>query len=367
MISNSIPMLTFVVPVYNVEKYLNECLGSLLHQTKMNHRVIIVNDGSTDASAEIASKYVEQYPDVFSYVYQENQGLGAARNTGLALVDTLYVTFLDSDDWQDCHFVETFEDELSKREEQIDIVFSLPWVYDSVTHEKKEWNDKLLLNQLFYHDGGYETVPSAYITKANTDWMRMYELEASCCRRVFRTAFLKDIGYRFPVGVKWEDVWPHFLAIHHAKCCIAMRGSGFVYRVNQSSQITSSGGKTRMDIAPVFSHVIQTALTEGWADGEIAYIINILWEFSKWSITVTKTDYIVAVLDSIHKLFCDIPKWCFDAHRRWFRRKKTDRLILEMKLLQSPMYVVLRDYLMRRSINHTVERVRRVVRKFRRR
>lgn len=51
---------------------------------------------------------------------------------------------------------------------------------------------------------------------------------------VFRTVFLKDIGYRLPIGVKWKDVWPHFLAIHHAKCCIAMRKSEFAEKCNKA-------------------------------------------------------------------------------------------------------------------------------------
>lgn len=365
--SKETPMLTFIVPAYNAEKYMQECLDSLLYQTETDHKVIVVDDGSTDTTGQIASSYAKQYPEMFTYIRQQNQGQGVARNAALELVDTPYITFLDSDDWQDCYFVEKLKAELSKHEDEIDIVFTLPWLYDSVTHEKHEWRDKAILEPLFYPEGGYESTPSIVITKNNPNWWRMYELEVSPCRRVFRTAFLREINYKFSVGVKWEDVWPHFLSIHHAKRCIALKGSGFFYRINTASQTTAGGGSSRLDIAPVFSHVIQTALKEGWTDGEIAYLIATLWEFAKWSITVTNIEYVDSVLDSLHKLFCDIPNRCFEIHRTWFGRKKRDRLILEINLLRSPMYFVLRDYRMRQTINHTVERIKRVVRKFRRR
>ena len=92
------PFLTVVVPVYNVEKYLEDCLDSLLSQTVTDHKIIVVNDGSKDSSGEIAKEYAEKHPEMIQYVEQKNQGLGAARNTGLALVETEYVAFLDSDD-----------------------------------------------------------------------------------------------------------------------------------------------------------------------------------------------------------------------------------------------------------------------------
>lgn len=77
--NKSSPMLTVVVPAYNVEKYLEECLDSLLNQTEMDHKIIIINDGSKDLTGEIAKWYAEKYKDLIFYVEQENQGLGATR------------------------------------------------------------------------------------------------------------------------------------------------------------------------------------------------------------------------------------------------------------------------------------------------
>ena len=79
---------------------MEQCLNSLWMQTVHNHKVIIVDDGSKDKyTSQICKSYAQKHPEMFTYIYQENKGLGAARNTGLKLVDTEYVGFLDSDDW----------------------------------------------------------------------------------------------------------------------------------------------------------------------------------------------------------------------------------------------------------------------------
>jgi glycosyltransferase involved in cell wall biosynthesis len=90
-------MISVVVPVYNVESYLAECLDSLLAQTVRDLEVVIVNDGSTDGSAAIAEQYVARDPR-FRVVTQENGGLSKARNAGIDAATGDYLAFLDSDD-----------------------------------------------------------------------------------------------------------------------------------------------------------------------------------------------------------------------------------------------------------------------------
>ena len=93
--------LSVIVPVYNVEKFLPRCLDSLLRQGMEvgEWEVICVNDGSPDNSAVILAEYEKKYPDIFKVITQENQGLGGARNTGTAMAQGEYVTYLDSDDY----------------------------------------------------------------------------------------------------------------------------------------------------------------------------------------------------------------------------------------------------------------------------
>lgn len=353
------PLLTFVVPAYNVGKYLAACLDSLLNQTVCDHQVIVVNDGSTDGTKEIARRYAAAYPQMIQYVEQENQGLGAARNKGLSLADTKYVTFLDSDDWQDSLFMEKLKRELSHQEEDADIIFTLPWIYDSVTHQVMEWYDKLAMERLFYPNGGDENVPS-YVTNVQMErGLGLYELEASSCRRVYRTEFLKRIGFQFPVGVKWEDVQPHFHAIHHARRCIGLKSTGFFYRVNTGGQITSGCGSTRLDLVPVFRSTLEMAQKEGWAEQEIVYIIRMLWSFTTWSVSVTNAEVIGPLLEELHKFYKSVP-------RRYFRKycavcsisRRRDAVLID--LLRSPLYRLLGDYRIRKRAWEFLERVNRV-------
>lgn len=94
--------LSIVIPIYNVENYIQECLESILSQLNPKIQIICVNDGSPDNSMEIAKKFIQQYsPHIqsqFVFIEQENKGLSGARNTGLKLARGKYIGFLDSDD-----------------------------------------------------------------------------------------------------------------------------------------------------------------------------------------------------------------------------------------------------------------------------
>ena len=99
--------ISVIIPVYNVEEFLNECVDSVLDQSinnmeltdgyERNLQILLIDDGSTDESAIIAKKYAEKYENV-EYIYEENQGLGHARNYGCEFAEGDYIIFLDSDD-----------------------------------------------------------------------------------------------------------------------------------------------------------------------------------------------------------------------------------------------------------------------------
>lgn len=92
------PVVSVIIPVYNVEKYLNQCLDSVLNQTLQDIEVICVNDSSTDGSLAILEEYAKKDERV-TVVTQPNSGAGAARNKGLSLAAGKYLSFLDSDDF----------------------------------------------------------------------------------------------------------------------------------------------------------------------------------------------------------------------------------------------------------------------------
>lgn len=90
-------LISIIVPVYKVEKYLSKCVNSILNQTYKNIEIILVDDGSPDGCPEICKQYAEQYSQV-RVIHQENQGLSAARNCGIDYAKGKYIAFVDSDD-----------------------------------------------------------------------------------------------------------------------------------------------------------------------------------------------------------------------------------------------------------------------------
>lgn len=92
------PKFSIIIPVFNVEVYLNQCLDSIVNQSFSDFEVICINDGSTDNSLDILNNYAKK-DNRFKVFTQENQGQGTARNKALDLAQGQYVLFIDPDDW----------------------------------------------------------------------------------------------------------------------------------------------------------------------------------------------------------------------------------------------------------------------------
>ena len=113
------PLVSILVPVYNVEKYLRKCLESLLNQTYPNIEIILINDGSTDSSLEICQEYANQHKNVYVYSY-ENKGISTTRNRALDQMHGDYLMFVDSDDFIAKKTVEKMMERM--QQQQADIV-----------------------------------------------------------------------------------------------------------------------------------------------------------------------------------------------------------------------------------------------------
>jgi CDP-glycerol glycerophosphotransferase len=180
-------LLSVVLPVYNVEAYLRDCLDSLARQTHRDLEVVMVNDGSTDRSAEIAAEMVDR-DDRFRLVHQENNGLGHARNTGARLATGDFITFVDSDDivpHYACRTVirtleETGSDFLSGNEYRIDSrgAHPAPMLESNFAVTRLRTNvakRPALLRDLLPHN------------------------------KIYRKAFWDAAGLEFPEGILFED------------------------------------------------------------------------------------------------------------------------------------------------------------------
>lgn len=129
--------ISIIVPVYNVEKYLDQCIQSIVNQTYKNIEIILIDDGSTDSSGQICDNYAQK-DERIRVVHKTNSGLSASRNLGLALSQGEYIMFLDSDDWIDTNTCQIAVDKIKVCHS--DIVL---WSY------KREYGDKSIINYLF--------------------------------------------------------------------------------------------------------------------------------------------------------------------------------------------------------------------------
>ena len=104
---------SIIVPVYNVEQFLETCIESILHQNFIDYEIIAVNDGSTDGSKEILEDYLKK-TERLKVIHQRNKGLGGARNTGIQTATGDYLLLLDSDDYLEMNALETLATYLDK-------------------------------------------------------------------------------------------------------------------------------------------------------------------------------------------------------------------------------------------------------------
>lgn len=141
-------MVSIIVPVYKVEKYLNRCVGSILSQTYKNLEVILVDDGSPDNSGVICDEYAQKDGRI-KVIHKQNGGLSSARNAGLEIATGKYVSFVDSDDWLDCKFIETLIDVMVKTESDMSACSFCRTKGDFAKRNKFEQNPKIVKDKYF--------------------------------------------------------------------------------------------------------------------------------------------------------------------------------------------------------------------------
>lgn len=138
-------LISIIVPIYNTEKYLHQCLDSILNQTYTNFEVLLVNDGSTDSSGIICQEYVER-DSRFRYFEKDNGGVASARNLGLEHSEGTYITFIDSDDWVEQNYLDVLYTALKENDTDVAISTYKRFAQDSVFYLRSysKENDEFL-------------------------------------------------------------------------------------------------------------------------------------------------------------------------------------------------------------------------------
>ena len=205
---------SIIVPVYNVEKYLNRCLDSILNQTYTDFEIIIVNDGTQDNSQKIIDKYVAENPSKVKGFIKENGGLSDARNFGVNNATGEYIVFVDSDDYIDKSLLENIKNEISKSD-SLDII-GYNWYdvneFDEIIgiSKKPEFHcvsgEKAIIELV---NGQYYFEPA---------WGYAYKLK-----------FWKDNHFEFMKGIYHEDYALIPLVIIKARSVSMLNFNGYYY------------------------------------------------------------------------------------------------------------------------------------------
>lgn len=182
------PLLSVIVPVYNVEAYVARCVESILNQTYKNLEVILVDDGATDASGAICDTFAAQDPRV-RVIHKENGGLSSARNAGLETATGEYITFVDSDDWIEGDALEKLL--AAALEHQVELVVGGRYDVDGKTGEKRLG----LCPRRQEVISGEELVGRIFL------WDNC---DSSACDKLFARRLFREV--RFPMGKVCEDV-----------------------------------------------------------------------------------------------------------------------------------------------------------------
>lgn len=181
--------ISVIVPVYNVEEYLEECINSITNQTYTNLEILLIDDGSTDNSSSICDEYVKK-DNRIKVIHQVNGGLGNARNTGLDNATGDYIMFSDSDD---CFVPNSCEVMLKEIEEKnADYVIGN---YQNCTEDGTLWEKPI------FDIEKYKKFKLSIKDYRNS----FFIMNSSVCNKIFDAQFIKRIGVRFVEGVPAED------------------------------------------------------------------------------------------------------------------------------------------------------------------
>ena len=194
---NNTPKISVIIPVYNAEKYLEQCLDSVILQLYDNLEIICVNDGSTDNSLRILNNYAARDQRI-RIVSQENKGLSGARNTGMKYATGDYISFIDSDDY---------------------ITLGLYYKFAKVVRAEKRQIDIFLFNGLLNYEYKIQSLPELHALYDPKDWIATTKLPFkkfsehknpavktwAAWNKIYRKKWLDEHSFRFPDGFIFED------------------------------------------------------------------------------------------------------------------------------------------------------------------
>lgn len=242
--------VSVIIPVYNVEKYLEECLDSVVNQTLKEIEIICINDGSIDNSVKILEKYRNKYSNI-KVINQKNLGVGRARNVGVKLAKGEYIFFLDSDDYIEVDALEKCY--IEAKQNKLDVV-----LIDSkklCEIKENEWKiyDFLEINR--YHVFGNKIMSgeeafNLMIEKKLEGWW-------TCCIHFIRRGFIESIGIEFDEKNMHEDIIYIAEIILKSKRVKHVGEALYNYRLRLNSRYFSSKVEEYVDAHGICGNILR--------------------------------------------------------------------------------------------------------------
>lgn len=237
--------VSVIIPVYNTEKYLEECLKSVINQTLKEIEIICIDDGSTDNSPDILKEYSEKDGRIRIYS-QTNKGQGAARNRGIDLAKGEYVYFIDSDDFMEINALEKAYDCCK----QYDLDFVMFQIINYIDESKEYYEDytyniaSLLEHEKFKGVFNYKDCGE-----------KIFEITVQPCNKLYKREFLLNHNIRFPEGLIFEDNVFFFNIMLSAQRTYVIKKHLYIRRRRKGSTIQCHDEK-HFDIIPITNQVI---------------------------------------------------------------------------------------------------------------
>lgn len=277
------PLLTVVIPVYNVEKYLKRCVESVIAQDWKKYEILLVDDGSTDHSPQICDNYVKTY-DFISVIHKENGGLSEARNTGLSQAKGEYVYFPDSDDWLEPDTFIALSEALESQKFDI-ISFNREFVK---SEEDAIVSDSVVTKVFEGKDAFVEMLKHSYITGFAND-------------KIYRKSLFMDHDILFPKGKYYEDLGTNYKLFLSAKKVYATNQKYYHYLIDNPDSITQSWNEKKfIDMFGFYKEVFYSDFVRSQLNQEEFHISQLYY--------VNGLTHILASLykAKLHKNYSDI-------------------------------------------------------------
>ena len=219
--------VSVIIPIYNAEKYLAECLDSILNQTLQDIEIICVNDGSRDHSLDILDKYAKKDARVV-VTTQENSGQSSARNAGMDMARGEYISFVDSDDYIDITMLEKLYN--TAKIADCDIAICDLWLNYVDSGELAYYRNPMVLTFLKHKNFNICEYPEILTFIGVWD-------------RIYKRSFVNKYNIRFPVGLIYEDHLFTFQAIVQSQKNVVVNERLYYYRKNAGDSITDREAK----------------------------------------------------------------------------------------------------------------------------